>query len=318
MSNKYSFTNRVTLQINKNDGSVDISNNQHCLEKIKKDYLKTESIKISLESNKILQVFPQDIIDKWLAVLKNNFHLKFEYEIKDDYHSFTINYKDYNNILEVYIVMVLIRYLFYAENNELIYTIFDIKEKTERKFDYSVCLSLAHYYKQYDNTFNLFDCELPIKVNINFEHLFLISPYGNNLHEQYQKYLIISSVEKNKGFYKYFQNKLKQKLTRNYLEDYELITKYISIIQSNHISNQTIINQFQALHNLLEPDVKIEVIHFNKENAKNNDTIIYFKNGYNERSIAKILDNGALTGYGELSFDPNLREEGYYIILRKL
>jgi len=317
MSNTYGFTNRVTLQINKVDGSVDISNNQHCLEKIKKDYLKIESIKISLESNKILQVFPQEIINKWIGVLRNKFNLKFQYEIKDDFHSFIINYKDYKNILEVYIVMVLIRYLFYAENNELIYTIFDIHEKT--KYDYSTCLNLAHYYKDYDDTFNLYDCQLPIKLKSNIEYLFMICVYGNNLHGQYLKFMILSTAEKNKGFYRYFHNKLKQKLTRDYFKDFDLINKYISIIQSHHIFNSTIINLFESLYNLIEPDIKIRVLPFNKENIRDNDDIITFNmNNYNCKSVNKISDTHVLTHYRELSFDPYKREEGYYIILRKL
>jgi hypothetical protein len=53
MSNKYGLQNRVTLRIEKIDGSINILNNQHCLEVIKKDYLQIANIKVTLESKKI-------------------------------------------------------------------------------------------------------------------------------------------------------------------------------------------------------------------------------------------------------------------------
>jgi hypothetical protein len=82
---------------------------QSCLEEIKQDYLKKESVKLVIPAKTVESVFSKDIIDKWISLLKTTFKMQFVYEQNQDEHIIKLKYSDFNSITELYICLVLVR-----------------------------------------------------------------------------------------------------------------------------------------------------------------------------------------------------------------
>ncbi len=134
-----------------------IENHDLCLEFVKTDYLSFDKVIFKKRTNKINKVFSDDICRKWIKLLQNNLSGVFDYKITEEYHIITLEYKDYRNIVELYLCLILMRYLWYYDNNFLVYRTIDIFEKSGLKFIQS--LNLAHFYDKTErkNTFNLYN-----------------------------------------------------------------------------------------------------------------------------------------------------------------
>lgn len=215
---KYHNDERVDIVIIKyRDGTEERLTNKKCLEILKKKSLKIDSVQLLKSSKNIEEVYPKEVCNKWIALLTYTFplNMKASYTITDEYHIININYADFDGIGQLYINLILLRYLWYNENNHLIYRIFDIKEKTNYNVEESIIL--AHYYDNFltrDQTFNLFTTV----VNFNRNIFYPINEYTINV-----AYDAFMNRQVSDSYYTIMYNYLKVILTGNYVTDKELI-----------------------------------------------------------------------------------------------
>lgn len=167
---KYHSDERVDIvKIKYRNGEEKELYNQKCLEILKKESLRIDSVQLFKKSKNIEAVYSKDVCNRWINLLRTGFviNIKASYTITDDYHIIDLNYSMYDGIGQLYINLILFRYLWYSDNNNLIYRIFDIKEKCGCSID--VCITLAHYYDNFlqrDPTFNLFIYTNPLYRSI--------------------------------------------------------------------------------------------------------------------------------------------------------
>lgn len=171
MKKRYFKTNRLTsLYKYLHDGTVLESHDIHCCEVVKESFNRTKQIKLQQPAEEI--AYTQEEINIWVNLLKQN-KFKFEYIIDEKYHSIILNSFDFYGIQDMYLTMVLVRYLWYAENDGLIDRIFDIL-KNERNLGFLQALFLAQFYDNTDrnSVFNLcYENTVPLRYEFHFKQL---------------------------------------------------------------------------------------------------------------------------------------------------
>ena len=108
---------------------------------------------------------------------------KFDYKIDEKYHHIILNPLDYTHVNHMYLTMVLVRYLWFKENDCLIDKINDILKTGE--FNFTQALSIAHCYDiiDRDTTFNIcFQNTFPVLDDINFNEIYYYGSYLLNTH----------------------------------------------------------------------------------------------------------------------------------------
>jgi hypothetical protein len=154
MKKRYSQANPTDI-IHKHlyNGKIETLTNKYCCEVVKKDYHKSKTIELKIEKEKVN--YTQEEIDKWLNLLKENRITKFTYTVDVIHHTIRFNTFDFEFVNEMYITLVLVRYLWYDENDCLIDRVYDIMDTS--KFTFFSALTVAHYYDNIkrDETFNL-------------------------------------------------------------------------------------------------------------------------------------------------------------------
>jgi len=155
---------------------------QSCLEEIKQDYLKKESVKLVIPAKTVESVFSKDIIDKWISLLKTTFKMQFVYEQNQDEHIIKLKYSDFNSITELYICLVLVRYLWYRQNNFLIYRILHILENSSLTLFQSIKLAHFYDYVDRDSTFNIFQ-SLVIPMDLSWVDFKQYIKYSEKIHQ---------------------------------------------------------------------------------------------------------------------------------------
>jgi len=237
---KYHNDERVDIvKIKYRDGTEETLLNQKCLEILKKKSLKIDSVQLLKSSRSIETVYPKEVCNKWIDLLKKTFSLnmKASYTITDEHHIIDLHYSAFDGIGQLYINLILLRYLWYNENNNLIYRIFDIREKTNYSVEESIIL--AHYYDDFlirDFTFNLFSTVINTNRTIfNPLNEFSINIAYDNNHNKLMP----------KSCYTMMFTYLKLILTGDYKSDVDIIYKMwsnVSMYTNGYNTNITIMN----------------------------------------------------------------------------
>jgi len=253
--NSYKYTYRIDYTTVYYDSSVTNERSKHCLEEIKFNYLKKKSVILqNTNVNQINAVYPKEIRDRWLNLLKIELNLPFLYEESEYCHTLTLNYVDFRTINELYILMLLIRYLWYAENNMLIYRIFDILDKSP-KLNFSQALYLAHMYDDVsrNNTFNLFNkCIVPYELSLkNFiDHILL----SQNIHNATLKLYGLENSNSCSIFMLFLKHK---PLSEDYYNEYYRLVDFLQsklyyTSYNDLYKIKSILNFFNYNHNSIE------------------------------------------------------------------
>lgn len=211
--------------------SEEYRSSQLCLEEIKQDYLKKESVKLVIPAKTVESVFSKDIIDKWISLLKTTFKMQFTYEQNQDEHIIKLKYSDFNSITELYICLVLVRYLWYKQNNFLVYRILHILDNSSLTLFQSIKLAHFYDYVDRDSTFNIFQ-SLVIPINLSWIDFKQYVKYSEKIHENINK-ITYSNIE----IVNLIRNLIKFKPLS---EDYEKVYHEIGYLYSqlNNINNE--------------------------------------------------------------------------------
>ena len=135
------------------NGEISKETNQHCCEFVKKDVLSKKVITLTKMDDVNYSI---DETNRWLTLLKEN-GVNIEYKIDDKkrHDSIILVYNNYYNTMHLYVSLLLVRYLWYYQNDGLIDRIFHILDNS--KLNFWKALVLAHYYDNTnrDSVFNL-------------------------------------------------------------------------------------------------------------------------------------------------------------------
>lgn len=265
--NSYTNFTRINYTNYYYNSHEEYKENQLCLEEIKQDYLKKESVKLVISAKTVESVFSKDIINRWISLLKENFQMKFEYEQNENTHIIKLKYSDFNIISELYICLVLVRYLWYKQNNFLVYRILHILDNSSLNLFESI--KLAHFYDclDRDDTFNIFQT-LIIPMDLGWVDFKNYLKYSNKIHECISKmtYRNISIINLIKNFIKF------KPLSENYNElNYDITELYsqlqytyneleeIKIVLDYFKYPYTSINQAESYNHIKRGDIVISL-----------------------------------------------------------
>jgi len=149
---RYNERQYVDILVNYHNGDTYNETEVCCCEIVKKNTL---SVKEYIITKRQKCAYSDEEITKWLGLLKENgIHINYEIN-KEGLHQIRLIPTEYQNIMHMYICLILTRYLWYVENDGLIDRIFDILKNSNLSFWQAVVL--AHYYDnlERDVTFNL-------------------------------------------------------------------------------------------------------------------------------------------------------------------
>lgn len=307
---KYHSDERVDIvKIKYRNGEEKELDNQKCLEILKKESLKIDSVQLFKKSKNIEAVYSKDVCNRWINLLRTDFpfNIKASYTITDDYHIIGLNYSMYDGIGQLYINLILFRYLWYIDNNNLIYRIFDIEEKCACSIDERI--TLAHYYDNFlqrDATFNLFTYVNPLYRPIFYTvHEYTINTaYDNLLNKKIPHYC-----------YMLMYSYLKLILTGDYENDRAVINRMWERVRSyEHIHDKnTEIMKLNFLNYIFDLKLSLSSINDFKEGdllmdvgAAYSPQIIKFTEWYMSGSSSKYIRGRTL------SDSETTQESSYY------
>ena len=278
---KYISEQRVDIiEIKYRNGETKKLANQKCLEILKKESLKIESVRLFKNSIDIEEVFSKEICNRWINLLVSYYgeNVKASYTITNQYHIIELDYSKFDGIGQLYINLILFRYLWYMENNFLIYRTLDILEKYTKNLNQAIIL--AHYYDLFlnrDPTFNLFS------YVCNFNRSIFSPIYEFSLNKAYDSN---HNKKINYNFYTLMYNYLCLILTGNYISDYNTIkdmwekTRNCSFVDFSNPGEKV-----KFLNLVFNEKLSLN----NDFNFKEGDLLINVKNDY-DTQIAKFVD----------------------------
>jgi hypothetical protein len=253
MDNKHKYNKYQTLdlKIKQYDDTIINFGNNHCCEKIKISILKTKEIIISKESNKVL--YNEEEIKKWMDLVNQNLNKNISYEISESYHKITFKMQDFDHFYHFYETFIVVRWLWYAENNFLIDRTLDILNT--QKFNFKEALLLAHIYDnpERDETFNL------------------MYPYTFNLESNTKDYICENMYNNTDGTLNLNSLFLPIFTTNNYLKN--TIKAIFGLYYNNFINSYIRIHSYLDVYSLLKEFQRKITINFNSTANYNNDTI---------------------------------------------